>query len=566
MSTIPQEYHRHDAEMAGLSGVVYNLPPDLAQQNTPKDPDSPTTIDNWDRLETHTDSETGFKAAIFQRRDSNDYVLAFAGSDMELNDWLTNGSQALGYIPKQYEQAADLAKQFQEKYGSNDHNLVITGHSLGGGEAILGSAVTGLPAVIFNPAGVHDNTLETLTEFTPEQFRQQAEAGLIRNYVVEGELLDLLNGRSPKEIVSLVGDSIRDRLDDALEDAPEAVKNAVKPMGQIAGNTINETVRTVANTGKAVAETTANAVIGSAHITAKGIEVMAHTATGVIASHTDVAGYVAEKFANGVARGTAIGNSVGNTLSNTADTIRHTAENAMDNQPRPVAATIQTIAVATTQPLASTLDAVAGVTKVATNVTGTLLSGTANGIQFVAGETSGAIRNAANTVTHAANTAADTVENAVNGMTNGARNLVNKASAWWRTPTPGSYGQRYELNAAPGTGAGDRHRIGSVREAMDAAASTDGSPARTDHSPAAKAAAFRRDPAEAARTYPELASARESLEAVRERAPERVKTRAVALTQKELARRIEHDVPIPPPAQMVKMAGQAVRNSLDRGR
>jgi len=72
------------------------------------------------------------------------------------------------------------------------------------------------------------------------------------------------------------------------------------------------------------------------------------------------------------------------------------------------------------------------------------------------------------------------------------------------------------------------------------------------------ATAFKKDPDEAARTYPELGGAHKALETVRSRAG----NRAAAAIHRDLSRRIELGKTIPTPQQAMNM----VRNALDRGR
>jgi len=122
-----------DKEYAALCSVTYDLG---------------KTTDGWIRKQEFDNPKSGFRAAIFQRENSNEYVLAFAGTDFtSLADLRTDIRQALGFDTKQYQQAAEVALKFQREYGNNGAKLTLAGHSLGGGEAILGSAVTGLPAV-----------------------------------------------------------------------------------------------------------------------------------------------------------------------------------------------------------------------------------------------------------------------------------------------------------------------------------------------------------------------------------------------------------------------------------
>ena len=99
----------------------------------------------------------GFAANIY--RDANgDYVLAFAGTDpTSVSDWATNAQQGMGGLSAQHLQAIALAQHLASAVGSE--NMVLTGHSLGGGLASTASVATDVPAVTFNAAGVHPNTV-----------------------------------------------------------------------------------------------------------------------------------------------------------------------------------------------------------------------------------------------------------------------------------------------------------------------------------------------------------------------------------------------------------------------
>lgn len=109
--------------------------------------------------------ESGFYAELFhaQSKEGENYtVLAIRGTDTDrfipaLKDWGTNAIQAAGIHSGAYEHAAQVAKKVQE---SGIENLVIAGHSLGGGEADIAGLATGCPVVTFNAAGPSDPTIE----------------------------------------------------------------------------------------------------------------------------------------------------------------------------------------------------------------------------------------------------------------------------------------------------------------------------------------------------------------------------------------------------------------------
>lgn len=97
----------------------------------------------------------GFYAQLYKKGDQ--YVLAFRGTN-DGKDVGTDVWQAVGGSSHQYEKAATLASTVQNTLPEGT-DVVITGHSLGGGLAELAGGVTGYPVYTFNAAGVHQRTL-----------------------------------------------------------------------------------------------------------------------------------------------------------------------------------------------------------------------------------------------------------------------------------------------------------------------------------------------------------------------------------------------------------------------
>ncbi|RDZ29205.1 XVIPCD domain-containing protein [Lysobacter silvisoli] len=134
---------------------------------------------------------SGFLAVVYGDGQGR-HVLAYSGTD-EAKDWLTNFGQGLGFETSQYNQAMALARQAKVAFGQD---LVITGHSLGGGLAAAAAVSTDTPAVTFNAAGVHDRTLERVG-LDPDAVKREAERGLIRRYAVDNEILTELQENKP---------------------------------------------------------------------------------------------------------------------------------------------------------------------------------------------------------------------------------------------------------------------------------------------------------------------------------------------------------------------------------
>lgn len=129
------------AQYAEMSGKVYSA------ERTDIDK---LQVGDYTLRDIHTD-DTGLKAALFIDGNGNQ-VLAFAGTDFtSWADWKANILQGMGLKSSQYTNAIALA----ESYGP----ITYTGHSLGGGLASAAAIYTGGSGVVFNAAGLHNNTI-----------------------------------------------------------------------------------------------------------------------------------------------------------------------------------------------------------------------------------------------------------------------------------------------------------------------------------------------------------------------------------------------------------------------
>ncbi|MDE1170986.1 MAG: glycerophosphodiester phosphodiesterase family protein [Verrucomicrobium sp.] len=107
----------------------------------------------------------GLKAHLFKgatEANKDRWVLAFEPTK-SVEQWKSNLRQAFGQYTPDYQAAQDLAllvKQEAEKAGKQ---LVLTGNSRGGGEAMFAAAKARVPAVAFNPASLGPKTQEQLS-------------------------------------------------------------------------------------------------------------------------------------------------------------------------------------------------------------------------------------------------------------------------------------------------------------------------------------------------------------------------------------------------------------------
>lgn len=144
--------------------------------------------EQWKVVDVRDDSNTGFRAVALKPTDPNDHrvIVAFAGSSSG-NDWDDNLAQGAGLSTAQYGQAVDFANKWKATDGSN---VILTGHSLGGGLASYASIKTDLHATAVNSAPLALNHLG-LNPF---------DALRITQYYVPGEALSVENAANPLDV------------------------------------------------------------------------------------------------------------------------------------------------------------------------------------------------------------------------------------------------------------------------------------------------------------------------------------------------------------------------------
>ncbi len=142
----------------------------------------------WKVVDVKEDANTGFRAVALKPVDPNDkrVVVAFSGSD-EGGDWDDNLKQGVGLPTAQYGQAVDFANKWKAAAGDN---VILTGHSLGGGLASYASIKTDLHATAVNSAPLALDHLGL----------NPLDALRITQYYVPGEALSVVNNANPLDV------------------------------------------------------------------------------------------------------------------------------------------------------------------------------------------------------------------------------------------------------------------------------------------------------------------------------------------------------------------------------
>ncbi len=163
--------------------------------------DSQPVVEGWETLTPiYNFPRSGFFGAVLRK--GNDYVMVFRGTDDKTHDVVSDTTLALGYTPQQYYTAKKSLLMFLSNFATTSSNLMLTGHSLGGGLASLVSARGhNLPVVTFNSPGMF--RAATNSGFTPLSgpYNYITNKNGIRSYV--NEFKKVLHIRSEGDLVSV---------------------------------------------------------------------------------------------------------------------------------------------------------------------------------------------------------------------------------------------------------------------------------------------------------------------------------------------------------------------------
>ncbi len=181
-------------------------------------------------------TQSAFKAQVYVRNTNGapEYVVAFRGSTSDAGDWTANAKQAAGQQTDHYDKALRIGEKIAR---SGIENVTITGHSLGGGLASAAAVASGRPAVTFNAAGLHENTIQAANKIRNDQnVRGVAD---VSAFYVRGEILSALQDGGDRVLGGLIGRALAGPIGGfagAFTDAPEAygkriALDPVRPQG-----------------------------------------------------------------------------------------------------------------------------------------------------------------------------------------------------------------------------------------------------------------------------------------------------------------------------------------------
>ncbi len=166
------------------SAAAYRVHPDLPEGYAPLAPEEFAKLSLTSgryRYETETgfieDTEgAGFGARLSRLADGDEIVVAFRGSNAPgedehwMQDWIHDAQQGGGGTPKQYIYGAELLAEVRRAFP--DANMVVTGHSLGGGIAAYSTIHLAEPRQLvcatYNAAGISSITLLSIPKDVAE--------------------------------------------------------------------------------------------------------------------------------------------------------------------------------------------------------------------------------------------------------------------------------------------------------------------------------------------------------------------------------------------------------------
>jgi hypothetical protein len=161
-----------------------------------------------------TSAQSPFLARVYVKGAGADtqYIVAFRGSTSG-SDWGTNIRQSVGLSSDHYRRALYVGSKLAL---AQNANVVITGHSLGGGLASAAAIASGREAATFNSAGLSEATIDAARSIHDAAGVQSQDN--VNAYYVRGEILSALQDGGDRVLGGLIGGIVGG----TFVDAPEA--------------------------------------------------------------------------------------------------------------------------------------------------------------------------------------------------------------------------------------------------------------------------------------------------------------------------------------------------------
>ena len=199
------DQHRHFIEIGEHVAAAYRSGPELPRGYRPLSRKEFAKLDiasNQYHYETETGfiedvGGVGFGARLSHQEEGDVIVIAFRGSNAPgedehwMQDWVVDAHQGGGGTPRQYIYGAEILSAIRNAFP--DAELIVTGHSLGGGIAAYSTINLAKPGhlscVTYNAAGIATLTLLSI----PKDIVAEA-AGRISNIRSKGDPVSAIPG------------------------------------------------------------------------------------------------------------------------------------------------------------------------------------------------------------------------------------------------------------------------------------------------------------------------------------------------------------------------------------
>jgi hypothetical protein len=134
----------------GTSGLLGGKADELQKNDTVTVDGHVWTAQDINDPSTNPLLPNGYRSVLFTSDDGRAALILQGTNIFSGPDWFTNLAQGAGFVPDQYGQAAADTERYRQTYP----NLVVGGHSLGGGLANYAAGMTGVNSTVLNPAGL----------------------------------------------------------------------------------------------------------------------------------------------------------------------------------------------------------------------------------------------------------------------------------------------------------------------------------------------------------------------------------------------------------------------------